>query len=115
MNQNDSTAASSSTVSLDKIHHTATKDESGEEGSVDDDSSHMNRSGSDLGLGFLQRSFYADPTRFFGRKPGGANDVDVSSAHSTASDLEGGGDGTSSPATNAKRDWSDQVRGLDVA
>lgn len=115
MNQNDSTAASSSTVSLDKIRHTATKDESGEEGSVDDDSSHMNRSGSDLGLGFLQRSFYADPTRFFGRKPGGANDLDASSAHSTASDHEGSAGSNLNSAANSKRNWSDQVCGSPIA
>jgi len=99
----------------DNTRNVSSSRNSAEEGSIEDDSSHMTRSGSDLGLGFLQRSFYADPTRFFGRKPGGANDLDASSAHSTASDHEGSAGSNLNSAANSKRNWSDQVCGSPIA
>jgi len=72
----------------------------------------MSSYGSDLGLNGnnLERSFYADPTRFFGRKPGEANDGNGNVMNDEGVDGEGAGGMHSSFASNAKRNWSEKVR-----
>jgi len=106
INRKESTATRSSRVSLDKAHHAAPRNPSVEEGSTLEDSNHMSMHG-----GVLGRSFYADPTRFFGRKPGEADIGQANSIISMATDAEGASGVNPPSASDAKHNWSDQVCG----